>query len=426
MLYLVWASLRTSQNHETLRPIIPVKIKNDIMQAPKTPKNETLRLNVLSEYHLMDTLPEDDYDNITNLAATICNAPVSLITLLDGQRNFFKSHHGIPFNESPRNISFCGHAILSDEPLFIVKDSRLDERFIGNPFVDGAKAIFYAGVPLINPEGLALGTLCIFDHEPRVLSESQKNALITLGKQVVNSMELRRQNLKLEAAKSLLIQHNSELKKFASHVSHDLKSPLTNIISLTQLLKDDLSNTISRESITYFDHIEESAFFLKDYIDGILLHYKADELLMAKKEDVELSIIAEDIEQLLMSKNDTLSSSAEGIIKNINKPALTQILMNLVDNALKYNDNKQRLVKISYVKEPNFHKFSVSDNGIGIVKSKQELIFKLFATIPDVNRKPSTGIGLSTIKNLVNKLGGDISVVSELGKGSVFTFTLAK
>ena len=396
------------------------------MQTPKLPENELLRLNVLSEYQLMDTLPEEDYDNITNLVATICDAPVSLITMLHKERNFFKSHHGVPFNESPRDISFCGHAIVSDDPIFIIKDSRLDERFIDNPLVDGVKAIFYAGVPLINPEGYALGTLCIFDHEPRILNASQKNALIALGKQVVNSMELRRQNLKLESAKALLTLHNIELKKFAGHVSHDLKSPLANIISLTQFLKDDLRKNISSESLGHFDHIEESAFILKDYIDGLLLHYKADELLTANKEDVQLSVICDDIKQLLLSKNDRLLYSGVEVIKNINKPALIQIFINLVDNALKYNEQEVRHVEISYVAEPNTHKFIVSDNGIGIEESEQDFIFKLFATIPDINRKPSTGIGLSTIKNLLSKLGGEISVSSELGQGSVFTFTVAK
>lgn len=396
------------------------------MQTPKLPSNEVQRLSILSEYQLLDTLPEEDYNNITNLVAAICGAPVSLITMIDRERNFFISHHGVPFQESPRDISFCGHAILSTDPIFIINDARLDKRFIDNPLIDAANAIFYAGVPLINPEGFALGTLCVFDHEPRVLNDSQKDALITLGKQVVNSMELRRQNLKLQTAKAELTQHNIELKKFASHVSHDLKSPLANIISLAQLLKDDLINEVSQESLEYLDYIEDSALILKDYIDGILLHYKADELLMAKKEDVQLPELAEDLKHLLLSKNDILSYSGENTIKNINKSALTQILINLVDNALKYNEEGQRIINIAYTEKLKYHKFSVSDNGIGIEKSKQNMIFKLFATIPQKNRKPSTGIGLSTIKNLVSKLGGEISVVSELGQGSIFTFTVAK
>lgn len=396
------------------------------MQSPKLPTNERLRLSVLSEYQLLDTLPEEDYDNVTSLVASICDAPISLITMLDKERNFFKSHHGVPFQESPRDISFCGHAILGDGPIFIIQDARLDERFDNNPLIEGAKAIFYAGVPLVNPEGYALGTLCVFDHRPRILTDSQKHALITLGKQVVNSLELRRQNLKLQAAKNELTLHNIQLKKFASHVSHDLKSPLANIISLSQLLKADLEGKHSDSSLEYLEYIEDSALILKDYIDGILLHYKADELIKEEKEDVQLSKLSEDISQLLLSKNDSLSYTGQDVIKNINKAALTQILINLVDNALKYNNSEKRLIEIAYVEESKFHKFSVSDNGIGIEKDKQDLIFNLFAIIPHDNIKRSTGIGLSTIKNLVDKLGGVVQVASEVGIGSVFTFTIAR
>ena len=396
------------------------------METPKLPENELQRLSILSEYLLLDTLPEAEYDNITKLIATICNAPVSLITMIDKDRNFFKSHQGVPMQESPRDISFCGHAILSDDPIFIVKDARLDSRFIDNPLVDLADAIFYAGVPLINPEGLALGTLCIFDHEPRDLSELQIDALITLGKQVITSMELRRKNLKLELTRKELFQHNLELKKFASHVSHDLKSPLANIISLTDFLKDDLIDDISVESLEQLNYISDSAIILKDYIDGILLHYKADELLLAKKEDVLLSALTENIKQLLVEKGDILVCAGEDVVHNINKSALTQILINLVDNALKFNDKKPRIITIAYFDEGNFHKFVVADNGIGIEEHNQEIIFKLFTTIFDKNTKTSTGIGLSTIKSLVNKLGGEISLASKIGEGSAFTFTIAK
>lgn len=396
------------------------------MQIPKLPANERLRLDVLPEYNLLDTPPEADYDNITSLVASICGAPVSLITMLDKERNFFKSHHGIEFGESPRATSFCGHAILGDGPIFIIEDARLDERFQNNPHIKDANVIFYAGVPLINPEGYALGTLCVFDHKPRTLTELQKHALITLGKQVVNSLELRRQNLKLEHTKKELTLHNMQLKEFASHVSHDLKSPLANIISLTHLLKEDLIGKHSESSLEYLDYIEDSAFILKDYIDGILLHYQAGELLKAKKEDVQLSELTEDISHLLLSKKDTLCISGKDVIKNINKSALTQILINLVDNALKYNKAEQRQIRISYEKEPKYHKFSVSDNGVGIEKDKQDLIFKLFTIIPHENIKRSTGIGLNTIKNLVSKLGGEITVTSEVGVGSVFTFTIPK
>lgn len=396
------------------------------MLFPKLPINESDRLDAVLQYQLLDTLPESDYDNITKLVASICDVPISLITLLDEKRNFFKSHLGFSLNEYPRETSFCSHAILEKEPIFVVKDARLDTRFKDNPLLENYETIFYAGVPLVNPEGFALGMLCIFDHQPRELTPNQTEALITLGKQVVNLFELRRKNLNLEVVQRALMKRNLNLKNFASHVSHDLKSPLANIISLTGFLRDDTTNNLSFESKEHLKYIEESADILKEYIDGILNYYKSDELLNAQKEDVKLSLLVENIKQLLMTKNDDFIYPKDITINHVQKSALTQILINLADNALKYNDCHKRIIDIGYVEEPHFHKFSVSDNGIGIAEDKQEYIFELFKTIDQTNRKSSTGIGLSTVKNLVNKLGGEVMITSKIGSGSTFTFTIQK
>lgn len=396
------------------------------MLIPKLPSNEQQRLQAVSKYNLLDTLPEEDYDNISKLVANICSVPITLITLLDRDRNFFKSHIGLAATEFPRDLSFCGHAILYDDPIFIVEDARLDERFQNNPFVVNDGAIFYAGVTLISPEGFALGSLCIFDKVVRTLDNNQKEALITLAKQVVNTMELRRQNIRLELAQKALVQHNIELKNFASHVSHDLKSPLANIMSLTNFLKDDLQGKLSESSAEYLGYIEESALILKDYIDGILKHYQADELLKDQREDVTLSELCGEIQQLLLSKDDSLEYHGINEVLNINRAALTQILINLVDNALKYNDKNQRKVAIKYIEDLQNHKFVISDNGIGINEDEHDNIFNLFTTLSHANIKPSTGIGLNTVKNLAAKLNGNISVTSEVGVGSVFTLTIAK
>lgn len=395
------------------------------MKSPKLPTNEQERLHALQSYNLLDTLPEQDYDDITVLASTICNVPIALVTLLDSNRNFFKSHYGIPFSESPREISFCGHAILQDD-IFIINDAREDERFKGNPLLTEQNAIFYAGVPLINPEGFPLGTICVFDHEPRNLTNKQIEALKLLAKQVIKLFELRRKNIMLKKTKEDLKEQNEKLKLFASHVSHDLKSPLANIISLTDLLREENKDKLSLDSLEYLNYIEESTTILKDYIDGILMYYKADELLKEKNEDIELKELTDDIKQILTSKNDVLYISNNAIIKNVNKPALSQILINLVDNALKYNDKPNRRVEIEYMEDLFYHKFNVTDNGIGIPKDKQSEIFELFKTVKTPIVKSSTGIGLSTVKNLVEKLGGKITVSSEKDKGSTFFFTIKK
>lgn len=397
------------------------------MIEPDFPKNEKERLSAVHNYRLLDTLPESDFDNITSLISTICEVPISLITLLDADRNFLKSHHGLDIQESPRNISFCGHTILQDE-IFIVEDAREDIRFKDNPIVDGFNAIFYAGVPLVTKTGIALGTLCVYDHEPRTLSETQKQALKTTAKQVVNLFDLRLNNRLLAESKQELIDRNNELGKFASHVSHDLKSPLANIMSLTDFLKEDKGNTFTEESIEYISFIEESAESLKNYIDGILIHYKANELLNEEKEEVLLNPFFEEIQRIHLLDDDEFKVKNYEESIYINKAAVTQILINLVDNALKYNNNANPEVVLSFSEDKNYYSFTVKDNGNGIAKEQQEEVFKLFNNNNqlDITGKKGTGIGLFTVKNLVKKLGGTIELQSEVNEGSAFIFSIAK
>lgn len=398
------------------------------MIFPKFPDNEKERIAELKKYNLLDTLSENDFDNITALIAAICEVPISLITLLDSDRNFFKSHFGLDFNQSPRNISFCGHAILQEEEIFIIEDSTKDERFKDNPLVTEMKAIFYAGVPLVSNNGFKLGSLCVFDHKPRKLSKVQITSLKALAKQVVILFELRKKNKLLTEFQKELQQRNERLVKFAHVVSHDLKSPLANITSLTRLLREENIQNLSEDSNTYLNYIEESSLTLKNYINGILKFYKADELIDAQKQDVELKKLFEEISEILMTDDIVFKFPTEGVLKNVNKAALSQIFLNLVDNSLKYNLDQQRLVSITYSEEPDFHKFSIKDNGMGIDLGVQEEIFTLFKTtgIKDRDGKEGTGIGLATVKSLVSKLGGTIFLESEPGKGSIFTFTIQK
>ncbi len=398
------------------------------MIAPEFPENEAARLAELKKYNLLDTLSEEDFDNISKLVAAICEVPIALITLLDRDRNFFKSHFGLDFNQSPRKISFCGHAILQKEEIFIIEDTRKDERFIDNPLVLEAKAIFYAGVPLVNRNGFKLGTLCVFDHKPRQLTPIQIISLKSLAKQVINLIELRRKNTLLVDYQKELQSRNDRLASFAHVVSHDLKSPLANIISLTRLLNEENSTNLSEDSHMYLNYIEESSLTLKNYINGILKFYKADELLDAQKEDVALAHIFEEMQEILITDDTVFEFPKEGMLKNVNRSALTQIFLNLIDNSLKYNLNENRFISIKYIEEPEFHKFLVKDNGMGIDLGVQEEIFNLFKThgIKDRNGNQGTGIGLATVKSLVSKLGGTITLDSVLGKGSTFTFTVQK
>jgi PAS domain S-box-containing protein len=163
------------------------------MKKPKLPKNEKDRLKALNEYNVLDTLPEQVFDDITQLASEICGTPISLVSLIDSDRQWFKSHHGLDATETPRDIAYCAHAINDPDEILEVQDATKDQRFHDNPLLTMEPHVrFYAGAPLVNSEGYALGTLCVIDHRPHKLTDTQRSALLSLSRQVVSQLELKK------------------------------------------------------------------------------------------------------------------------------------------------------------------------------------------------------------------------------------------
>jgi len=395
--------------------------------APLKPSNESKRLEVLQSYNLLDTLPEDAYDTITKLASHICNTPISLVTLLDADRNFLKSRHGVEISESPRDTSFCGHAILTEEPIFMVEDARIDERFKDNPLVKDFKAIFYAGIPLRTREGYALGTLCVYDHKPRKLSREEQDALRGLARQTVLLFEARKRNIDLEASEKETTLRNGRLEDFARLVAHDLKSPLASIEGLLNLLKEDYLDDNDEEFALYIKHLKTSTMSMRDYIDGLLDYYRADTLL-STKEDTSLFIVIKAVADLHKSSNVAIQVRDDMDLTAVSPKAIHQILSNLVDNATKYNDKDAPKIVISGTQSIDFYTIAVKDNGAGIPEDKLDVIFNLFETTgtKDRNGKQGSGMGLATVRKLVEGLGGTIQVSSTIGEGSIFTFTIRR
>ena len=166
------------------------------MKAP-VPKNEPRRLAALRAYHILDTAGEQAYDDITTLAAYICNVPIAMISLVDETRQWFKSKVGLTQAETPRDVAFCAHAILQSEPL-IVRDATTDSRFCESTLVTGEPHIrFYAGFPLVSPDGFAVGTLCAVDRKTNQLNDHQRQTMVALSRQVMMLLEHRRVSLQL-------------------------------------------------------------------------------------------------------------------------------------------------------------------------------------------------------------------------------------
>jgi len=184
------------------------------MLVAEFPDDEELRLLDLASYHILDTAPEEDFDQLVELAAELCNSPISLITLIDRDRQWFKSKTGIKDTETSRSVAFCSHAIL-DDTIMQVEDARLDERFADNPNVTGELNVrFYAGAPIYSPTGFKLGTICVLDHQPRRLDAKQEKALSILSRQVTRLLELRaRKDYIQRRAKELLELKNKTVEQ---------------------------------------------------------------------------------------------------------------------------------------------------------------------------------------------------------------------
>jgi GAF domain-containing protein len=168
--------------------------------ATPAPGNDAARVAALEKYAILDSEPEQAFDDLAKLASYICKTPIALVSLIDGERQWFKSKLGISAAETPREVAICSTAIQQKD-VFVVPDALKDERFRNNPLVVSDLHIrFYAGAPLINEEGYALGTLCVLDFVPREFSDEQKEALRTLGRLVLAQMEFRRNLMLLREA----------------------------------------------------------------------------------------------------------------------------------------------------------------------------------------------------------------------------------
>ena len=168
------------------------------MKIPPLPLNESERLKALESYSVMDTLPEKEYDSITQLASYICGTPIALVSLLDKERQWFKSNVGLGATETPKEFSFCQYAIMDNE-VYEVPNALENEIFVNNPLVTGNPNIrFYAGAPLQDADGFNLGSLCVIDTVPKILTDEQKNALKLLAQQVVLLLDLRKKNIDLK------------------------------------------------------------------------------------------------------------------------------------------------------------------------------------------------------------------------------------
>lgn len=394
------------------------------MQVAAIPENEQARIKALLQYEILGTEAEAEYDGFVKLASYICYTPIALISLVDPTRQWFKARVGCAAPETSRDIAFCAHAILQSD-LFVVSDMLEDLRFVDNSLVTGEPHIrFYAGAPLITPEGLSIGTLCAIDRGPRDLTGEQMTVLPFLACQIVTRLELRRHTKELH---QLLESKN----KLFHIVSHDLRSPFNGILAFSQMLGEE-AETLSREEIQEFSQtVLTSAEQFMHLIDNLLQCIRFElGALDYQPNNIAIDTVVQNV--LILLKGNARQKNVEHVYESHPEAEVVAdstmfhfILQNLIGNAIKFTPSNGR-VTVQEAEQGDRELISVVDNGIGISPEKlSHLLDSLVVQSTDGTAGgKGAGLGLALCNDLVEKHGGRLWVDSLVGQGTSFHFAL--
>ena len=381
---------------------------------------ETSRINVLRQYEILDTPPDFGLDGMTRLAAHVFGVPISLVTFVDSERIWFKSHFGLEEQEVPLEPGFCASAILTDD-LYVVEDASVDVKSLANSLVTGKKGIrFYAGMPLKTKEGFNLGTFCIMDRKPRVFSEAEKEILVNISELVLNNLELRQ-----EARIAVKHQH-----QILNTTAHDLKNPLSIMPLLADMIMHHKNDPKAIDDIA--NQIKDAGRRMAGVINDILENAREEAgRVNLRLQAVNLTSLVTGVVNsnaaLAKNKEQQLNLSIEKDCMVYADPRkLTEIVDNLINNAIKYSPLGTAIhVKVKVKEE--FGVIEVRDEGPGLTKDDKKNLYRRFTSLSaqPTGGENSTGLGLSIVKNLVDAHRGFIHATSDgPGTGSTFTVEL--
>jgi K+-sensing histidine kinase KdpD len=389
--------------------------------------DEGERIQALLDYRLLDTAPEEALDNITRLTARLFHTPIALISLIDTERQWFKSRVGLDATETPREYAFCDHAIRQMGP-FIVGDALRDRRFADNPLVTADPKIrFYCGIPLRTPEGHGLGTLCVIDREPRVLSELELATLKLLARQVELELETRRRLSHLQEALTESEQQSRSRELMIAMLVHDLRSPLTSLTMLTTLLEPASAEAI-RTAEDMLAEIGRMRRMLNDVLDICL--YEVGKL-RARCASLEVEPFFVELVRRLARLGSARQQQLELELPSLpvklhaDGELLERVVENLVLNAMDHGPAEQPIQLAVAVAGDAGLRVEVIDRGQPLSDEARSSVFQVY---PGVGREQAKtqgrgyGLGLAFCRLAVEAHGGRIEVVNGATGGNCFRF----
>lgn len=391
---------------------------------------EKKREIALQKYSIMDSISENEYDVITRLAAQITGTPISLISLLDSKRQWFKSHHGLGVSETPIEYSFCAHAVCNPDDVMVVTDATKDDRFKENPLVTGPpNIVFYTGVPLVQEDGVSLGTLCVIDSKERALSSQQIQSLRDLSTQIMALLRGRKDRFELKKVNETLRRQNDAFKRFAKLTAQLLKSPLDQITRYTDRYLNLHKNELIPGHIESLLTTKAAADNMKTLIDGLLRNIDSKKKPIEKRERCATSYFEEQLSVFFRNSEDRqIDFNFKMETVEVNKSTVIEIFTQLITNAFNFNDKSLAEVEVGGRAMDEFYEFYVSDNGPGIPYSERQKVFEIFYVLKPFDRygEFNSGIGLANVKRLLNDISGEITLESSEGEGTIFIFSIPK
>jgi signal transduction histidine kinase len=393
------------------------------MPAAPIPENDAARLSTLRDYAILDSLPEQSYDDITALATFICGTPVALISLVDKDRQWFKSKVGFEIDSTGRAESFCAHTLLNASTL-IIEDPSLDPRFFDNPLVLGDPRIrFYAGAPLVAPNGHILGTVCVIDTKPKVLSQAQIDALESLSRQVMALLESRLRFNESQKASAALMQSEklAAVGRLASSMAHEINNPLEAVTNLLYLARQKASSV---EVQGWLDDAEQELRRVSIIANQTLRFHKQSSKPQA--------ITCLSLFSTTLSVYEARLKNAGIVIekrKRANEPVecfegdIRQVLSNIVTNAIDAMPSGGRLIVRS--REATDWRtgrkglvLTIADTGTGIDHDTQCRMFEAFFSTKGIG---GSGLGLWISADIMRRHQGTISIKSSQRAGQAGT-----
>ena len=398
------------------------------MQYHINSPNENERLESLYSFSFLDDFQSQELDEIAELAANLCDVPMSCITFMDATKEWNVSQYGLFFEGLDRINSMSSYLIENRYDELVVQDARMDDRFEDYPLVNAPPfVIFFAGVPLITSEGYYLGALSIMDNEPRKLTPRELRHLKILANQIIRQLELKRTVHEMKVKEEQLEQNIVNLEEYTAFIAHDLRNPFRNIEIITEVLLQKHQNDLDKESIGFLNDIISEAEESREFIQDLLRYSKS---IHSFNQDAELVDAEELLSQILtkLRPPENFSITLSPHLPQLFYPrvALRHVFRNLLENAIKYNQDEKPIIEIGSRDDEEWHIFSFTDNGNGIPKELHQIIFKLFSGDLESDGKfiKSIGVGLAIVSKLVALMNGTIEVDSTVGEGSTFIIKL--